>query len=392
MPDQIITAPDGSQHAFPDTASDADINAKMESYWGSRNQQPQQPKPTPLQAPGMMPSGTTTVGPAPGNFSARIGSNIETGMTPLSGEAQRALKMLSLAGTMGPEGRTMEMAANQILAKDPTFQARKAQADAMGKTAGQRQQMREAGENILDPYSELLRTVETMPDKQLLGAIGQRNQATVAEKSPTYIPGTRLFGYQGVPLPFFEGPTTVDPKTGVPIAGDLRTVQRDAIVNPNDPTAQANADTDNLLRHLRNGITTAIMAQVKAGTMTDAKMEKYDAALNDFANASNKQEALKVLRHAGLLIQNDFSLTPEEFGQTVERHKTRHAAEAAQQEQQNRFMAASKSVPDKALSRLFQNHNDPNYVAQFNKTFNQPGLAEALIKAHLQAAAKEIGG
>jgi len=385
-----VTDPDGNTVPFADGTPDATINAEMQKRWAARSQ-PQQPKPTPLTSPNQMPGGTTTVGPSgAGTLSGRIGSNIETGMVGLSEEAQRALNMLQLAGITN--NRTMEMAANQILAKDPSYQARKSQAEAMGKTAGARQQMREAGENILDPYERLRIMVEQTPEDELLGAIGPRNQAPLQEQSPTYIPGSRWLG-QGIPIPGFSGPTTVDPKSGAPISGNLTTVQRDAILNPNDPKIQAAYNAQNRINHLTDGITTAIMAQVKAGTMTDSKMEMYKDAISRFKNASTRPEAMKILRDAGLLIQNDFSLTPDEFNSITGRHRARHLAEDAETEYKNMQEATKDNkIPDEKLHLLFQNFNNPKHIALFNKQFygGKPGLAEALIRAHMALATQEL--
>lgn len=351
-----VKAPDGSDHEFPDGTSYADIHAEVEKRTAAtRAAAP--PPPAPLAGPGMMPPGVV-----PGSMSAKPGSDLEAQMVPLSAEAQRGLRMITGGGATN--NRALEQAGRMILEKDPTYQARTKQAAAMGTAAGERQTARLAGENILSSYAKLLHSFNKTPDEVLTEAIGPRNMALLQEQSPTFVPFTHI------PIPGFTGPTTVDPRTGVPVAGQITPVQRAAILNPADPKVAAAWNAQNLFGHDVHGITNALTSAAGKGVrMSDERQKMFDSAMRDFMLATNREKAREVLDHAKGIIANDFHLTPDEADNMIRSHMTRYRA---------------AEVPAMAIRKLLDNKDKPNYIQDFNAHLNEgePGLAEYIIRAH----------
>lgn len=366
-----VTDPDGQQHTFADGTPTATIQTEMQRRLAARiNPQPQ---PTPLTTPGQMPPGVN-----PGSFSAKPGSDLEADMVPLSAEAQRGLRMI--AGGGATNNRNLEMAGRMLLEKDPTYQARKKQADAMGEAAGQRQTARGVGENVLSSFAKLLHSVNETPDEVLTQAIGPRNTAELQENSPTFFPWTTI------PIPGFSGPTTVDPATKAPIAGQITPVRRAAILNPQDEAAAAAWNTQNLYGHDVHGITNALAAGAAKGMkMTDERQKMFDSTMRDFMQATNRTEANRILNHAKSIIQNDFNLTPKEADNIVNREMQRHAYE-----QRQKILERSAEVPRQAVIDLMSNPT-PKAIRSFNKHLNggESGLAEYLLRS--SAASPEVG-
>lgn len=370
-----VNDPDGKPHSFADgTPTDA-INTEMERRWATRATP--NPQPTPLQAPGKMPPGTS-----PGPMTGKSSSLLEQEMVPLSAEAQRGMRMI--AGGGATNNRALEMAGRMIVEKDPTFQARKKQSEAIGEQAGARTTSRIVGENVLGSYAKLLHSFNNTDDDTLQGAIGPRNMMPLQETSPTLIPFTNI------PIPGLSGPTTIDPTTRTAVAGQITPVQRAAILNPNDPSVAAAWDTQNLFGHDVHGITNALAAGAAKGMrMTDERQKMFDSTMRDFMQGTNRAAGAKILDHAKSIIQNDFNLTPDEADAIVKSNMDRIAKE----EQQKMLVRAAKMPPEAVSEFLGHVRGNPQdqkniqrHIRLFNKNFNdgERGLAEALIKAHTQ--------
>ena len=363
----FVTDQDGVRHEFADDTPTATINAEMNKRWSARGQ-PQPATPTPLQGAGQMPPGTV-----PDNLSPKIGGTLQTPMVELSADAQRGLRMI--AGGGATNNKALETAGRMLVDKDPTYQARKRQAETIGESAGKRGEMRQAGENILSSYAKLYHAWENTPDDVLTGALGPRNTAQLQENSPTFIPFTNI------PIPGMSGPTTVDPKTKTAISGQIAPVQRAAILNPNDVAAAAAWDAQNLFGHDVHGLTNAFVTNSPKGiNMSNERQAMFDSAMRDFMKSTSRDEQGRVLDHAKTIIQNDFNLTPQEAESIVKSNLQRYKQEA---EHKSLIKAASKVPPD-AVQKLLDNANNPTYIASFNKNLNggKPGLAEAIIDAH----------
>ena len=372
-----VKDPDGQPHTFADGTPTATINTEMERRWAARGT-PQPPQPTPLTAPGQMPPGVN-----PGTMTAKPGSDLEAEMVPLSEEAQRGLRMVTAGGATN--NRNLEQAGRMLLEKDPTYQARKKQSETMGATAGKRQAMRVAGENILGPFAKLLHTFNETPAEVLHGAIGPQNTPKLQETTPTMVPWTNL------PIPGLAKPTTLDPRTGAPIAGQITPVQRAAILNPDNAAAAAAWNLQNLFSHDVHGITNAMVTSSGMGTqMSDARQAMFDSAMRDFMHSSTRREAAKVLDHAKTIIQNDFNLTPEEADNILATNMQRIA-----KEEQRKLLKAASMTPPEAVNEFIKNVNAaPNdakhrqrHITLFNKNFNggNRGLAEHLLQTFSQS-------
>lgn len=132
--------------------------------------QPPPPEATPLTTPDQMPPGT-----APGRMVAQENAP-DASMVPLSANAQGAQNMMSVMGLMGD--RAGVMSQNDILQADPTYQARKKEAEQMGTTAGNLDRKREAGTRVFDSLNQLEQKARAWYDhapSAFNGAIGPWN-------------------------------------------------------------------------------------------------------------------------------------------------------------------------------------------------------------------------
>lgn len=362
-----LTDRDGQTHTFADGTPMATIQAELAR---KRAAPAPGPQPTPLTTPNQMPPGMT-----PGPMNAKSPSLLEQEMVGLSDEAQRAIRMITAGGVTS--NKAMEAAGNAILAKDPTYQARKKQSEGFGEQAAKRSEMRLAGENILGSYAKLFHAFENTPDEILKGAIGPRNTMELAERGPAYVWGTQL------PIPFTEGPTTVDPRTNAAVSGKITPAQRAAILNPDDEAAADAWNAQNLFKHDVHGLTNAFVTSAPKGmNMSDSRQAMFESAMGDFMKSTTRQEAKKVLDHAKTIIQNDFNLTPEEADRVIAANLQRIA-----QEEQRKMLKAAAQVPPSAVAELLQNAGNRTFMRSFNKHFNgnNPGLAEHLITAYRTA-------
>jgi hypothetical protein len=358
-------------HEFPDGTPTADINQQMEAKWAARQQQAQpqrQQMGTPLTAPGRMPPGTT-----PGTMQGKSESMVNSEMVPLSQEAQRAIKMIEAAGIMN--NPALKSAAEAILSKDPTYLAQQAQSKAFGEAAAKRAEMRKAAEQIFGSYAEMQHAFDTTPDDVLARATGPANTQKLQENTPATMP---IFGFN---IPGLSKPTTMDPKTGAPFAGQITPVQRAAMLNPNDKEAQAAWDAQNQFEHLGHGMTNSLITSAPKGMqMSDARQEVFASAMRDFLRSSSREQGQKILHHAKSIIQNDFGLSPQEADEIVKHHVTR----LQEQTRQKDMIKAAAKVPPQAVTELLLNADNPAFVTSFNKHMNggKPGLAEIIISAN----------
>lgn len=367
MAGTTITFPDGSTQTFAPGMSQDQIQSEADRIWTSR-QPAQTPQPQRLTAPGQMPPGLQ-----PGPMNAKSQSLLEQEMVPLSEEAQRAERMITQGGiTKNP---ALERAGAAILARDPTYQARKKQSEGTGEAAGKRNEMRMAGENILGSFAKLYHAWENTPDEVLGRALGARNTAPLKEESPTFIPFTNI------PIPGLSGPTTVDPATKTPIAGQITPVQRAAILNPKDKNAIDAWNAYNLFKHGAHGVTNALLTSAPKGmNMSDARQAVFASAMEDFMKAETRADQGRILDHAKTIIQNDFNLTPAEADKVLKHHLTRLGEEA----EHDKAIKAAANLPPDAVKMLIESGGARRDIDLFNKNLNggKPGLAERLLKAH----------
>jgi hypothetical protein len=365
-----VTDLDGQQHTFPDGTPTATIQAEMQQRMAAKRQQ-SQPQPNPTLQPGKQPYGMVS-GPA----NSRPSSLLEQPMPDLDEEGQRAMNMIAAGGVEGD--KNLEQAGRMLADKNPSYQIRKSMSDSMGKQAATRNEMRGAGENILGAYSQLLHAWENTPEDERVAATGPTNMAEVPERSPYTV-----FGF---PIPATgDRPTTIDPVSGAPIAGKLTTVQRNAILNPNDEAAQAAAGVQTEYGHLQKGITNSLLAAATKGmTMSDKRQEAFDSAMRDFSQAPSREMQRKILEHAKTIIQTDFNLTPQEADHVVATNLRRLQLNAHQQ-----AVERSEQIPHPAILELIANPT-PKAIRSFNKHFNngERGLAEYVMQT--SAASPEV--
>lgn len=342
-----VTDPDGQPHTFADGTPTAAINAEMERKWAARGTTPQPAQPTPLQGPGKMPPGAV-----PGSITPKLGGTLDTPMVELSADAQRGLRMITGGGATN--NRNLEQAGRMLLEKDPTYQARKKQADVMGESAGKRAEMRLAGENILGSYSKLLHAFNKTDDDTLKGAIGPGN----------------LKPYQ----------------SWVPLIGGMTEPEAAAAyrVMPNftgASDAQKAWNAQNLFKHDVHGLTNAFVTSSPKGmNMSDSRQAMFESAMGDFMKSTSREEANRILDHAKTIISNDFNVTPQEAESIIKANMARFK----QEDEHKELLKAAAKVPPDAVTDLVSNAANPAFVTSFNKHFNggRPGLAERLIEAH----------
>lgn len=303
-----------------------------------------QPQAAPQPSQGLPQRGDATV--TNGAFMPALSSNTP----PYQTSEDRANIGLSM---ILPKG------AVQALQNTPGHAFRMEQAKKAAETQSQLEQAQNAGRKILQSYAQLRTKFDTAPDDVLSAAIGPRNTAELPEESPTFIPFTHI------PIPFMWGPTTVDPKTNLPIAGKLTPVQRAAIVNPDDAAAAKAWDLQNLFSHDVHGLTNAFMSGAgKSLNLSDARQEAFDATMRDFMRATNRKEAAQILDHAKGIISNDFGIPPymadKIIGDSVAQLQAQHAAPPG--------ASAAANVPKAAVDYLQANPN-PDVIQQFEQKY-----------------------
>lgn len=326
---------------------------------------------TPMGQSNLMPPGTT-----PGRMTVQ--SPLDTSMVPLSDEAERANSLL-LWGTMtGNKG--VISGAQDILKNDPTQQARSKQSTEMGADAARRAEARRTGVNILNSFAELQHTFDNANDDALKGAIGPYNNK-----------------------PFMSH---------LPLVGGMTVPEAKAAYSPFSDGKSWNLRNE--LKHLTHGLTNAIVSGAGKGlNMSNDRQELFQKTMEDFIGQTNRDEAAKILRHAKVIIQNDFGLNPEE-ADTVIRQRMEYIKH--EKEKADRDIAGQRGAPpvagaspspaqgqppqsaeapvsgppQRALLELVANAEDKNYIESFNRHFNggNPGLAERVI-AH--AAGVPVG-
>lgn len=364
-----LFGPDGTPHEFADNTPMPQIQEFMASRYGAPGRQPAQPTQqlgAPLTTPGRLPPGVV-----PGTMQGKSESMINSEMVPLSQEAQRAIKMIEAAGIMN--NPSLKSAAEAILSKDPTYIAQQKQSAAFGEAAAKRAEMRKAAEQIFGSYAEMQHAFNTTPEEVRARALGPGNMQKLQENTPAFVPWTNI------PIPGLAKPTTIDPKTGAPFAGQITPVHREAILNPNDKDAQAAWDAQNQFEHLGHGMTNSLITSAPKGMqMSDARQEVFASAMRDFMRSSTREEAQRILKHAKAIIQNDFGLNPQEADDIVKHHLTR----LQEQQRQNDLIKAAAKVPKEAYEELIGKPSVTS-IASFNKAFhgNKPGLAERLLEA-----------
>lgn len=200
------------------------------------------------------------------------------------------------------QGRQLPQIFNQM----PGKQEQSAAALAIGKNAGDMIDRQRAGQQVLAMYKRLQGTMSGVDDPTLNSAIGPRNSAELAPETPTYIPGTHI------PIWGLTGPTTVDPQTDAPVAGQITPVQRAAIMDPQNKSATSAWNTQNRLHHDVGALVNAYIASAsKSGmNMSDSRQEAFTNAMGDFMKSSDRNSANGVLSDAGDMIHRVFSLVP----------------------------------------------------------------------------------
>lgn len=147
-----ITGPDGKVHSFADGTTSEQINAAMSARYAAPAAPAAPQGPALGESYGQMPAGTY-----PGRMTAQPTAP-DASMVPLSDEAQKAIKALRYNQFKGD--RAGVSAANDILLRDPTYQARAAQAKKMGEDAASLQAKQAAGARVLQAFNEMTRKVE----------------------------------------------------------------------------------------------------------------------------------------------------------------------------------------------------------------------------------------
>lgn len=174
-----VRDPDGGTHDFPDGTPDSAINAEMQKRWAARGV----PKPEPLAGPGMMPPGTV---PAR-SMQSQPGAP-DPAMVPLSEDAQRAQRMMGFYGLKG--NRAGATAAHNLLTTDPTYIARKRQAEKMGEDAGTLYTKQAAATRVYEAINELEQKArawyEHNPDAFNAGT-GPWNQSQTLQKATGWL-------------------------------------------------------------------------------------------------------------------------------------------------------------------------------------------------------------
>lgn len=267
----------------------------------SSNGTPNTTPPTPSTGAAPASTGDGQMPPAtfPGGMNAQPG--VQTSMVPLSQQARDAQDLLEIGALRGNRG--MVQGAQDILAADPTYEARKKQAVDMGADAAQISAKRRAGINILRSYAQLQHSFENTPDDILKGAIGPYATAPYGK------PGILDSAIPSFISPNVEGMTPPQAAAAYPY-----TLNR----LYGDPRAW---DTQNLFQHDVHGLTNALMTGGGKGlNMSDERQKAFDATMRDFMKATTREKAAEVLGHAKTIIMNDFHLTQEEAEQAIQSH------------------------------------------------------------------------
>lgn len=147
-----ITGPDGKVHTFADGTSPFQINAAMTARYAAPQPAAAPQGPVLSESYGQAPPGTY-----PGRMTPQQTAP-DVSMVPLSEEAQRAMKALRYNQFRGD--RAGVSAANDTLLRDPTYQARAAQAKKMGEDAASLQSKQAAGTRVLQAFNEMTRKVD----------------------------------------------------------------------------------------------------------------------------------------------------------------------------------------------------------------------------------------
>lgn len=151
-----ITGPDGKVHAFADGTSSEQINAAMTARYAAPA------APVEPQGPALTGTyGQTPPGTYPGRMTPQPTAP-DASMVPLSDEAGKALKALRYNQFKGD--RAGVSAANDTLLRDPTYQARAAQAKKMGEDAASLQSKQAAGARVLQAFNEMTQKVNAWKD------------------------------------------------------------------------------------------------------------------------------------------------------------------------------------------------------------------------------------
>lgn len=352
----FVTGPDGKVHRFEDSDSDDFVNAEMTKRYNA---------PAPgrlLAAPGLQQSGEGTVA------TGQVMPNLQKVPERIGGDDWETLAM----SMMFPK-------AAEVLSKTPGKVYQTEMAKKSAETLSTVEAQQRGGSQILASYANLKRVFDQMPDDVLHSAIGPRNMAELQETSPTFVPFTNL------PIPGLSGPTTVDPKTKMAVAGVKTPVERAAILNPNDKAAQDAWKAQKELTHLTESINATMMMLAGKGlNPSDSRQKLLGSLMNDFLHAPDRKGAAQILDHAKTVIANDYNLPADVADKVVNAHLT----QIARKEQEHNLLEAAAKVPPDAYKQLLDHaaaNNgvpDPVYVQSFNKHFNgnKPGLAERLTQ------------
>lgn len=321
-----VTDPDGKIHTFADGTSESAINAEMERRWASRGDPP--------------PASPMPPATVPGGMNAQPG--IVSSMVPLSDDAMRAQRLLMMKTIQGD--RSGVAGAQALLNADPTYEARKKQAEDMGRDAAARSAARRAGINVLRSYAHLRHAFDATPDDILMGAIGPYNIKPYSD----YIPGV-------------GGMTVPEANAAYPLTFGLFSDKRPW-------------DTQNRFNHLVHGLTNAFMTSAGKGlTMSDERQKAFESTMRDFMRSSSRGGAEEVLRDAKAVIMNDFGLSPEEADAVVDAEVMRIKAETAHRmiTPERKSDARPTQQPDAAAPRKAPDGNyyipDPNRPGKYLK-------------------------
>lgn len=216
---------------------------------------------------GAMPPGTQPHGMAQGNVTAN--------MVPLSANAERAIRMITLGGLKGD--RAMVTAGTNILNADPTYEARKAQSTKMGSQAAEMAERQRAGQGVMSTFDHFKEAVKAMQEKEpeaFNNAIGRINNndwfQTVRSSTLGFLPNTYTRA----------------------------------------------ADMHVRMNHLVDGLTTAFMTgAARTGMqMSDARMQKFTETMGEFRRASTPEQFNAILGDAEKIIKDIYSLSDAKQG------------------------------------------------------------------------------
>lgn len=177
------------------------------------------------------------------------------------------------------------------------------------KRLGEREEKQFSAQKQMEMLDQIVDNAKRLTPEEYANALGPRNTAKLPKEQPLMI-GSNAIGH--LAIPFMQQPTTVDPKTGIPINEELTPVHRDAIIHPDDPKAQHHWDVQNTMEHDIDALVANFIATAGQAAGSDERVRQLREAVARVRGAHD-QKAFEDLSHhvRYLLAQNGGMSIPQ---------------------------------------------------------------------------------